>query len=243
MCDPSHIARAAGPRRVSDSTARWMGAPSPTSDPGRSGWWYAAPSHLHHPSGTFLVRHDEAAGVDRATGIRYARAERFARPEPVRHTPQEWVEATTWAPACPQPPDALPAGLVTDPMGGLGYDEHCQALSVTVPPGTRAGAGCRSWSWCTAGPTSSAPVTRHDRHTPPLPDPLGLGGLTPARGYAVARGRGAGPGAAHAVGRLRAHRRAAGGDSGLAARRGLSAPRTGRSRCPRTGMSRAPHPG
>lgn len=103
------------------------------------------------PSGTFLGRHDEAAGVDRATGIRYARAERFARPEPVRHTPQEWVEATTWAPACPQPPGALPAGLVTDPMGGLGYDEHCQALSLTVPPGTRAGDGLPVMVWVHGG--------------------------------------------------------------------------------------------
>lgn len=100
--------------------------------------------------GTFVGRHDPDAGVDRATGIRYARADRWAPPEPWGpHTGS--VDATRWSPACPQPDDVLPPGMVTDPMRGLEFDEHCQALSVTVPTGTRAGADLPVLVWVHGG--------------------------------------------------------------------------------------------
>lgn len=91
------------------------------------------------PTGTFLGRHDD--GVVRATGIRYARAERWAPPvpEPPADGP---VAATEWAPACPQPHDAG-ADILIGPgvLGELPFDEHCQRLSVTAPadaaPGDR----------------------------------------------------------------------------------------------------------
>ena len=79
-------------------------------------------------------------GVVRATGIRYARAERFAPPR--REPPAEGVvAATSWSPACPQPPAPELEQMVTDPMGELVADEDCLRLSVTVPedaaPGDR----------------------------------------------------------------------------------------------------------
>jgi para-nitrobenzyl esterase len=83
------------------------------------------------PAGTFLGRHDD--GVVRATGIRYARAARWAPPEP--EPPADGpVDATAWAPACPQPPDPG-ADVLIGPgvLGDLPFDEHCQRLSVTVP--------------------------------------------------------------------------------------------------------------
>lgn len=91
------------------------------------------------PAGTFLGRPDD--GVVRATGIRYARAERWAPPvpEPPADGP---VDATAWAPACPQPHDDG-ADVLIGPgvLGELPFDEHCQRLSVTVPadaaPGDR----------------------------------------------------------------------------------------------------------
>ncbi|MGY1650697.1 carboxylesterase family protein [Geodermatophilus sp. SYSU D01119] len=82
------------------------------------------------PAGTVIGRWDD--GVVRATGIRYARAERF-RP-PVPEPPAAGVvEATAWSPACPQPPAPELELMVTDPMGELVADEDCLRLSVTVP--------------------------------------------------------------------------------------------------------------
>ncbi|MGX5656118.1 carboxylesterase family protein [Geodermatophilus nigrescens] len=80
--------------------------------------------------GTVIGRWDD--GVVRATGIRYARAERF-RP-PVPESPAAGVvDATAWSPACPQPPAPELELMVTDPMGELVADEDCLRLSVTVP--------------------------------------------------------------------------------------------------------------
>ncbi|NLA36896.1 MAG: carboxylesterase family protein [Actinobacteria bacterium] len=69
--------------------------------------------------------------VVRASGIRYARAERFGLPvaEP---TASEPVLAQSWSPACPQQPDPL-AELLGDSLSGLPLDEHCQYLTVTMP--------------------------------------------------------------------------------------------------------------
>ncbi|MGY1777165.1 carboxylesterase family protein [Geodermatophilus sp. SYSU D00804] len=90
------------------------------------------------PAGTVTARRSD--GVVRATGIRYARAERF-RP-PVPEPPAAGVvDATAWSPACPQPPAPELELMVTDPMGELVADEDCLRLSVTVPedasPGDR----------------------------------------------------------------------------------------------------------
>lgn len=76
-------------------------------------------------------------GVVRATGIRYARAERHEAPvaEPSASGP---VDATVWAPACPQAGSTLLSLMFPDGFGDLTEDEHCQRLSVTVPEGTTA---------------------------------------------------------------------------------------------------------
>lgn len=102
------------------------------------------------PDGAFRGWADDAGGVDRATGIRYAEAERFRRPRPVApHTSP--VEATGWSPACPQPLDLLPDGMVGDTMGDLVQDEHCQGLSVALPRGARAGANLPVMVWVHGG--------------------------------------------------------------------------------------------
>ncbi|MGY1792640.1 carboxylesterase family protein [Geodermatophilus sp. SYSU D00525] len=90
----------------------------------------ATTPHFAAPAGTFTARRSD--GVVRATGIRYARAERF-RP-PVPEPPATGVvDATSWSPACPQPPAPELELMVTDPMGELVADEDCLRLSVTVP--------------------------------------------------------------------------------------------------------------
>jgi len=83
------------------------------------------------PCGTVLGWRD--GEVVRATGIPYARAERFAAPVtvPDRSVP---LVATAWAPASPQPPAPnlerlLGAAGIGDPV----IDEHCQNLSITLP--------------------------------------------------------------------------------------------------------------
>ncbi|MGN6605658.1 MAG: carboxylesterase family protein [Jatrophihabitans sp.] len=83
------------------------------------------------PAGEFVGRRD--GEVVRATGIRYARAARWAVPQP--EPPAETVvDATAWSPACPQPPDPVGAKLIGAGMlGDLPFDEHCQRLSITVP--------------------------------------------------------------------------------------------------------------
>lgn len=70
--------------------------------------------------------------VQRATGIRYARAERFAPPVPEPDRTGT-VDATSWSPACPQPPVPLLTEVLGEPDRKLGADEHCQRLSITMP--------------------------------------------------------------------------------------------------------------
>ncbi|WP_148615593.1 carboxylesterase family protein [Nocardioides rubriscoriae] len=84
-------------------------------------------------AGEVVGRHD--GGVVRATGIRYARAERHEAPvaEPPSAVP---IDATSWAPACPQAGSPLLERMFPYGFGDLEEDEHCQRLSVTVPPGT-----------------------------------------------------------------------------------------------------------
>lgn len=70
--------------------------------------------------------------VIRATGIRYARAERFQPPtaEPDARLP---IDATTWAPGCPQNPRLNLDALFGGGMAGFPTDEDCLRLSVTRP--------------------------------------------------------------------------------------------------------------
>ncbi|WP_369258649.1 carboxylesterase family protein [Geodermatophilus amargosae] len=100
------------------------------------------------PAGTFTGWRSD--GVVRATGIRYARAERFA--PPVAEPPADGVvAATSWAPACPQPPAPELEEVVADPMGDLVADEDCLRLSVTVPEDAGPGAGLPVMVWVHGG--------------------------------------------------------------------------------------------
>ncbi len=69
--------------------------------------------------------------VLRARGIRYARATRFAPPQPAG--PASHVDATRPAPACPQPPMEFTERVLGIRRGELGFDEDCLRLSVTAP--------------------------------------------------------------------------------------------------------------
>jgi para-nitrobenzyl esterase len=83
-----------------------------------------------------VVRGWRDEGVVRATGIRYARAERYAAP--VAEPPNAGViDATTWAPGCPQAGSPLLARMFPLGFGDVEEDEDCQRLSVTVPVGVR----------------------------------------------------------------------------------------------------------
>ncbi|MDO5736226.1 MAG: carboxylesterase family protein [Propionibacteriaceae bacterium] len=80
------------------------------------------------PAGTVVGRID--GEVDRYTGIRYAMAERFGKPEAQPETSGE-IDATRWSPRCPQRENPLQTEE-SEPRD-LGVDEQCQYLSVTVP--------------------------------------------------------------------------------------------------------------
>lgn len=90
------------------------------------------------PAGRIIGWHKN--GVDRATCIRYAHASRYGIP--VAEPSQEGViDATAWAPACPQPRVEWLEQIFTMPKR-VAYDhgdENCQHLSVTVPAGVSLG--------------------------------------------------------------------------------------------------------
>lgn len=66
-----------------------------------------------------------------ARGIRYARAARFAAPQPIAPW-SDILEATGRGPVCPQLPSRLE--WVTGPVvDGLAMSEDCQVISVTAP--------------------------------------------------------------------------------------------------------------
>jgi len=83
------------------------------------------------PSGPIRGRRDRA--VLRASGIPYARAERFGRPEPIPdRAADDVLDALEPSPASPQAPTPLMEAL-GDQTGGLPIREDCQHLTVTVP--------------------------------------------------------------------------------------------------------------
>lgn len=88
------------------------------------------------PAGTF--RTVRQGGVVKAWGIRYARAERFGAPVP--HVYNEPFTADTPSPACPQ------LFQETDvETKRLGFDEHCQRISITRPENRRSGLPVMVW--------------------------------------------------------------------------------------------------
>jgi len=94
----------------------------------------AATVTFHTPAGLLVGRRDGA--VVRASGIRYARAARFAPPQPELPAAAPIV-ADTPAPACPQVPDARLDAVLGDFMTTLQADENCLRLSVTLPADRR----------------------------------------------------------------------------------------------------------
>lgn len=100
------------------------------------------------PCGTIIGRRDDA--VDRATGIRYAHADRYERPRPVAAASAP-VLATEPAPACPQPPMPFLDDIVGSNIGDLPQDEDCLRVSVTVPADTPVDARLPVMIWIHGG--------------------------------------------------------------------------------------------
>lgn len=88
--------------------------------------------------------------VIRATGIRYAWAERFEPPVPEPAASQQIV-AMSRAPACPQLPDPLGNELLGPYMATLPSDEHCQHLSITMPGDLKPGEQLPVMVWIHGG--------------------------------------------------------------------------------------------
>ena len=70
--------------------------------------------------------------VIRATGIPYARAQRFQPPAPVPDWTAEYA-ATALSPACPQAPVPFLDAVLGTKYGELPGSEDCQNLSITMP--------------------------------------------------------------------------------------------------------------
>lgn len=91
-------------------------------------------------------------------GVRYAKAARFAEPEPV--TWDGVLGSSQRGPACPQPPSSLLA-VVGNSVEGLSFDEHCQVLSVTAPDGA-SGLPVMVWFHGGAYVTGSGESKKYD---------------------------------------------------------------------------------
>lgn len=102
------------------------------------------------PAPAGLIIGWRAAGVLRATGIRYARAERFCPPvaEPAA---QEPIQATAPAPACPQAADPLLDEVLRNLFAGITYDEDCLRLSITLPADVQPGEQLPVLVWVHGG--------------------------------------------------------------------------------------------
>ncbi|WP_248305399.1 carboxylesterase family protein [Agromyces sp. H66] len=74
----------------------------------------------------------ESDGVVRIRNIRYARADRFAPPQPVEPDADESADLQFTTIACPQPP-SLAAAVLGDPLDGAVFDEDCLRVSITRP--------------------------------------------------------------------------------------------------------------
>lgn len=104
------------------------------------------PLRVECPAGTVIGRAD--GEVLRFTGIRYARAERFGRPEP-EPTRDGEIDATQWSPRCPQ--RANPLQTAESERRDMAVDEQCQYLSVTTPPDVGPGEVLPVMVWIHGG--------------------------------------------------------------------------------------------
>ncbi|RKQ37196.1 carboxylesterase/lipase family protein [Kocuria tytonis] len=106
------------------------------------------PPRWDAPCGTVIGRRD--GPVDRATGIRYAHAQRYERPRPVAAASSA-IRATEPAPACPQPPMPFLDDIVGSTIGDLPQDEDCLRVSVTAPADTPCDARLPVMVWIHGG--------------------------------------------------------------------------------------------
>ncbi|WP_085528391.1 carboxylesterase family protein [Kocuria massiliensis] len=122
---------------TSNGSAQLQALSEPHSPESRRGRQNPGPwSTITAPAGTFhTVQNDD---VVRALGIRYARAERFGAPVP--HVYKDPFTADTPAPACPQRYEEH-----DEQIQRLGFDEHCQRLSITRPADRRSGLPVMVW--------------------------------------------------------------------------------------------------
>lgn len=119
------------------------------------------PPRFHCAAGTVIGWRD--GDLVRATGIAYARAERFQAPT-AQTAAEEPIVATAWAPACPQVREPITDGAWgTGHLGSLRYDEHCQHLSVTAPADATVGEDLPVMVWIHGGAyvigAGDAPIT------------------------------------------------------------------------------------
>jgi para-nitrobenzyl esterase len=108
----------------------------------------AAAVTFETPAGLLVGRRDGA--VVRASSIRYARAARFAPPQPEPPATATLV-ADTPAPACPQVPEARLDAVLGDFMTTLRTDEDCLRLSITLPADRRLGEQLPVLVWVHGG--------------------------------------------------------------------------------------------
>ncbi|TGE08670.1 carboxylesterase family protein [Hymenobacter fodinae] len=88
------------------------------------------PAYFQAPAGPIVGWRE--GNLLHASGIRYARAQRFHPPvaEPASPTP---LQATNPSPACPQVPDPLLDQVLGDLFTELTFSEDCLRLSITLP--------------------------------------------------------------------------------------------------------------
>lgn len=115
------------------------------------------PRRLDPPAGPLLAEEDGA--LLRARGIRYARAARFAPPQPIASW-SDPLDASARGPACPQLPSRLE--WVAGPgIEGLSLSEDCQVVSVTAP-GDADGLPVMVWLHGGAYVSGSGETPKHD---------------------------------------------------------------------------------
>lgn len=84
----------------------------------------------HCAAGTIIGKHRDGTNV--ASGIRYARADRYKEPVPEKVS-RGPIIADTPSPACPQPKDVFSKALNDDVLDGLDQSEDCLRLTITCP--------------------------------------------------------------------------------------------------------------
>ena len=100
------------------------------------------------PAGRYVGLVD--GDVVRVRGVRYAEAGRFERPRPLPRADRP-VEAFDRAPASPQLPSPLLEALIEGAEVGMVDDEHCQALSITLPADLAEGEQLPVMVWIHGG--------------------------------------------------------------------------------------------